>query len=182
MVPLALSTALDFQHVLGGWDGKTGKFLKGWPRQVEDFQFLVAPAVADVSGDRVPEVIYTSAGYVVSAWDADGNVPAGWPKFTGQWGLGSPAVGDITGDGYVDVVLTTREGWLFAWSTRGPADQDIQWASMHHDAQNTGNYHTRLPIQVGPVAEGCCKSKEGPEHAWVLGPFALFAIGRRRRR
>jgi len=181
VVGLALSTAIDFQHVIGGWDGTTGAFMEGWPRQVEDFQFLVAPAIADVSGDGIPEAIYTSAGYVVSAWDAKGRVPDGWPKFTGQWVLGSPAVGDIDGDGYLEVVTTTREGWLFAWTTNGRADQKIEWASMHHDAQNTSNYHTPLPVQEGPVAEGCCKSKEGPEHAWVLGPFALFFIGRRRR-
>jgi hypothetical protein len=181
VVGLALSSAIDFQHVIGGWDGATGAFLEGWPRQVEDFQFLVAPAIADVSGDGRPEVVYASAGYVVSAWDVQGNVPSGWPKFTGQWILGSPAVGDINGDGYLDVVVTTREGWLFAWSTDGRADQKIEWASIHHDAQNTGNYHTPLPVQAGPVAEGCCKSKEGPEHAWVLGPFALFFVGRRRR-
>ena len=180
VVSLALSTALDFQHVLGGWDGATGEFLEGWPRQIEDFQFLVAPAIADISGDGMPEVIYASAGYVVGAWDAQGRVPEGWPKFTGQWVLGSPAVGDITGDGYLDVVTTTREGWIFAWSTNGPADQPVQWASMHHDAQNTGNAHTVIPLQEGPVAEGCCKSKEGPEHAWVLGPFLMFLYGRRR--
>ncbi|MEC7240645.1 MAG: FG-GAP-like repeat-containing protein [Myxococcota bacterium] len=180
VISLALSTAIDFQHVLGGWDGATGEFLEGWPRQVEDFQFLVAPAIADVSGDGEPEVIYTSAGYVVGAWDASGRIPEGWPKFTGQWVLGSPAVGDITGDGYLDVVTTTREGWIFAWSTQGRADQPVQWASMHHDAQNTGNAHTDIPAQAGPAAEGCCKSKQGPEHAWVLGPFLVFFLGRRR--
>jgi hypothetical protein len=180
VVGLALSTAIDFQHVIGGWDGATGAYLEGWPRQVEDFQFLVAPAIADISGDGMPEVIYASAGYIVNAWDVKGKSPEGWPKFTGQWILGSPAVGDIDGDGYLDVVVTTREGWLFAWKTAGLANQKIEWASMHHDAQNTGNYHTPLPIQAGPVAEGCCKNRKGPEQAWLIGPFALFFFGRRR--
>jgi hypothetical protein len=182
VVGLALSTAIDFQHVIGGWDGATGAYLEGWPRQVEDFQFLVAPAVADISGDGMPEVIYTSAGYIVSAWDVNGKSPEGWPKFTGQWVLGSPAVGDIDGDGYLDVVVTTREGWLFAWATAGSADQKVEWASMHHDSQNTSNYHVPLPVQAGPVAaEGCCKTKKGPEQAWLIGPFILLFLGRRRR-
>lgn len=182
VVGLALKTAIDFQHVVGGWDGATGAFLPGWPRQMEDFQFLVAPAVADVSGDGKPEAVYGSAGYVLNAWDADGNSPEGWPKFTGQWILGSPAVGDITGDGYLEVVTTTREGYLFAWTTSGRADQKVEWAGIHHDPQNTGNYHQPIPAQAGPVAEGCCKKQRDPEHALVFGPFALFWLGRRRSR
>ena len=98
LVGLALTHAIDFQHVLGGWSGSTGAFFSGWPQQVEDFQFLVAPAVADVSGDGWPEVIFASGGYLVHAADKDGDTPAGWPKFTGQWLLGSPAVGDIDGE------------------------------------------------------------------------------------
>ncbi len=183
LVGLALTTAVDFQHVLGGWRGATGEFFEGWPRQVEDFQFLVAPAVADVSGDGVPEVIYTSAGGVFHAWDRDGDAPDGWPKFTGQWFLGSPALGDINGDGWLDVVATTREGWLYAWTTRGRADQKVQWAGLHHDPQNTGNYETPLVRQEGPEEGigGCCKRRKGADQGWLLAPLMLLSTLRRRR-
>jgi len=184
LVGLALTRAIDFQHVLGGWKGSTGEFFKGWPRQVEDFQFLVAPAIADISGDGWPEVVYASAGYLIHAWDRTGKSPEGWPKFTGQWLLGSPAVGDIDGDGWLDVVATTREGWLYAWSTKGRADQEIQWASLHHDPANTGNYETPLVTQAGPdeVATGCCKRSGAADQAWLVGPILLLASGRRKRR
>jgi hypothetical protein len=84
----------------------------------------------------------------------------------------------------VDVVVTTREGRLFAWRTKGPADQDIGWASIHHDPQNTGNAGTPLMKQVGPPrvaddgADGCC---EGGEQGAVLllAPLALFYRRRR---
>ncbi len=147
---LGMISHFEFQHGVAAWSGATGEVLPGWPRQIEDIQFLVAPAIADVSGDGKPEVIYGSGGYLLYAWDGEGNLAEGWPHFTGGWILGSPAVGDITGDGYVDVVVSTREGHLLAWSTQGHADQDIQWASIHHDSQNTGNYHTPLPTQAGP--------------------------------
>jgi hypothetical protein len=178
LVGLALSQNVDFQHVLGGWSGATGESLNGFPRGVEDFQFLVAPAIADIDGDDRPEVIYGSAGFMVNAWNVDGETPDGWPKFTGQWILGSPAIGDIDGDGYVDVLVSTREGYLYAWTTKGRADQDIQWASMHHDARNTSNYHTPLPAQLGPldVCEGqgcCCRAREEKNVGLRAGLFLL---------
>ena len=103
---LAMTKEFDFQHGVLAWSGLTGEMLPGWPRQIEDIQFLVAPAIADVSGDGKNEAIYGSAGYMLYAWDGEGNVAPGWPKFTGHWLLGSPAVGDVTGDGYLDVVVS----------------------------------------------------------------------------
>jgi hypothetical protein len=196
LVALAVSEWVDFQQPVGAWSGADGSYLPGWPRQIEDMQFLLAPAVADISGDGVPEAIYASAGYIVHAWDQQGAQPAGWPKFTGQWVLGSPAVGDIDGDGYLDVVVSTREGYLFAWSTRGPADAPVEWASQHHDPQNTGNYEVELPVQEGPPPEddevadtddgkgepgGCCDSRgPGGRAAWLVVPLSALMLARRR--
>ena len=140
LASLAMTQHYDFQHAVVAWSGVTGEVLPGWPRQIEDIQFFVAPAVADVSGDGNAEAIYGSGGYMLYAWDGEGQIADGWPKFTGHWILGAPAIGDIDGDGYVDVVISTREGWLFAWSTDGHADQQIGWGSIHHDNQNTGDY------------------------------------------
>jgi uncharacterized protein (TIGR03382 family) len=184
---LAMTKQFEFQHAVVAWSGATGEVLPGWPRQIEDIQFLVAPAIADVSGDGMPEVIYGSAGYLLYAWDGTGALAEGWPKFTGHWILGSPAVGDITGDGYIDVVVSTREGYLFAWRTNGRADQQVQWQSLHHDPQNTGNYETPLVTQAGPPPESPTKPKEkgcgcgstGGAAPW--GFLALLGLIRRRR-
>jgi hypothetical protein len=195
LVALAVGEWVDFQQPVGAWSGLTGDPLPGWPRQVEDMQFLLAPAVADLSGDGLPEAIYASAGYVVHAWDKEGTQPAGWPKFTGQWVLGSPAVGDIDGDGYLDVVVSTREGYVFAWGSQGRADVQVEWASQFHDPQNTGNHSLTLPLQAGPpdVEEepsedgggkftgGCCDSRgPGARAAWLLVPLAVVGLSRRR--
>jgi MYXO-CTERM domain-containing protein len=187
---LAMSQHYDFQHAVLAWSGVTGEVLQGWPRQIEDIQFLVAPAVADVSGDGRAEAIYGSGGYMLYAWDVDGEVAPGWPKFTGHWILGSPAVGDIDGDGYLDVVVSTREGWLHAWSTAGHADQVIEWGGLHHDKGNTGDHSLAIPTQVGPPAVagegspekggcGCASQSHRGGMGWAV--LGLLALIRRRR-
>ena len=198
LVAMALTEFVEFQHLVSAWDGATGAYLPGWPRQIEDFQFLLAPVIADVSGDGKAEAVYASAGYVAHAWDADGAVPTGWPKTTGQWVLGSPAIGDIDGDGYLDVVLSTREGYLYGWTTGGAADQDVQWQSQFHDAANTGNYHTPLMAQAGPPAtaggddgdgvdseaklQGCGCARGSDAGLLFVPLLGLGALARRRRR
>ncbi len=180
LVSLLLVTWQDFEHLAGAWSGLTGEFLEGWPRVVEDSPFSLAPAIADVSGDGLPDAVLGSGGYLVHAWDAEGREAPGWPKLTGGWILGSPAVGDVDGDGYLDVVLTTRDGLLFAWSTMGRADQEISWAAIHHDAMNTGNALTPLPAQAGPLNDSSDSNDESSGcscgHALPTSPFALVLL------
>ncbi len=188
LVSLALATRYDFQHAVGAWDGVTGTSLPGFPRQVDDVSFLVAPTVADVSGDGTPEAIYVTGGSFAYAWDGMGEIAPGWPKFTGGWSIAGPAVGDIDGDGYLDVVLTTREGAIHAWGTDGDASQPHEWPTARHDPQNTGNYHTKIPTQDGPKLSGasdeeggCCKKKSsGADALWLL-PIWMLVFWRRRR-
>jgi hypothetical protein len=186
LMSLVVAEVVNYQHAIGAWDGKTGAALPGWPRQIDDLSFLVSPSLADVDGDGDVDVLYPSAGHLFYAWDAAGNLAAGWPKFTGGWTISGPALGDIDGDGWTDVVLATREGDLFAWTTQGPADVVPQWASNRHDAQNTGNWHTALPSQAGPPVEadagGCCnKKKTSGGAAWMLLPVLLWGRASRRR-
>ncbi len=132
-------------HGILAWNGQSGEMVPGFPRVIEDMQFFMNPAIADLDGDGAMEVISGSAGHVVHAWDATGAEPDGWPKLTGQWILGSPGVGDIDGDGLLEVVATTREGWLFAWDTPTRADGPVAWQGFGHDPANTANHSAPLP-------------------------------------
>jgi len=97
-------------------------------------------------------VIAPSAGYFVHAWNVDGVEAKGFPKYTGGWALSTPAVGDLDGDGKLELVQVTRNGWLYAWHTSGKSSGRIDWASYHHDLQNTGNFAS--PLDEGSRASG----------------------------
>jgi hypothetical protein len=148
------SARRDFEHHVAAWDSKSGKFKNGFPRVIEDWQFFDHPAIADVDGDGKPEVLAPSAGYFLHAWNVDGVEPKGFPKYTGGWALSTPAVGDLDGDGKLELVQVTRNGWLYAWHTTGKSSGRIDWASYHHDLQNTGNFGT--PLDEGTRASGGC--------------------------
>jgi MYXO-CTERM domain-containing protein len=176
----------DFEHHVGVWDGKSGKYKNGFPQVIEDWQFFSHPAVADVDGDGKPEVIAPSAGYFLHAWNVDGVEPKGFPKYTGGWALSTPAVGDLDGDGKLELVQVTRNGWLYAWHTSGKSTGRIDWASYHHDLQNTGNFGT--PLDQGTRAAGGCGCEVGaaatptPRAVILLVALMLWLVQNRKRR
>ena len=178
LVSLALASVLDYQHGVMAWSGATGEALPGFPRQMDDVAFLAAVAVGDITGDRVPEVVYSSGGHFVYAADASGAVAPGYPKLHGGWAIATPALGDIDGDGLLEVVIGTREGAVFAWHTEGAADTPVQWSGIHHDPRNTSRYGAWIRSQEGPgpaeTGGGCLG---GGAAMLVLLPM----FGRRRR-
>jgi len=120
LAPLAASTWQPYQdHVVGMWDARTGESVPGWPVVIEDLPAFMKPAAADVNGDGFPEVLVSSGGYVVHAFDLNGVDVAGWPKFTGGFLMSAIAAGDVTGDGRNEVALITNEGFLYIWKTNG---------------------------------------------------------------
>ena len=131
---------IPFEHIVGGWDAKSGAYLSGFPAPVEQLQIISAPAVADVDADGAGEVIAGTSGLLLHAFREDGSEPDGWPKQTGGWLFASPAVGDVDGDRKLEVVAITREGYLFVWDTPTPASGLVEWPMFRHDARNTGRY------------------------------------------
>jgi len=137
---------MPYEHHLSAWNAATGDYLPSFPVPVEDFQFFISPAIADLDGDGRPELITGTGGYLVHAFDHRGREPGGWPKFTGHWLAASAAVGDVDGDGKLEVVINSREGMLFVWDTKGPVQvggrSALPWPKFHHDLRNTGNFNS----------------------------------------
>ncbi|MGH2829679.1 MAG: FG-GAP repeat domain-containing protein, partial [Actinomycetota bacterium] len=122
------------------YDTPTGTFDAGFPARVNDLMFFNTPAVADLDGDGLADVVTSTAMYDVRAYRAGGVPALGFPKFTGGWSVMTPAVGDLDGDGRREIVLATREGNLFAWRTRAGACSAAEWPKYQHDLWNTGTY------------------------------------------
>lgn len=82
-----------------------------------------APALADLDGDGVPEIILDVNG-ALYVWYGDGSVFPGWPQTWNQWSNLAPVVGDIDGDGAPDIAVThytgtSGEGTVRAYNRNG---------------------------------------------------------------
>ncbi len=133
---------LSYNHILQAWDPQSGAFLEHFPRTIDDFTMYAEPALADVTGDGIPEAISGSGLYLVHAFGLDGQDAPGFPKLTGGWVMTTPASGDIDNDGLVELACVTREGWILVWDTPGRADQKNAWPTYGHDLCTTSNAAT----------------------------------------
>lgn len=72
-----------------------------------------APALADLDGDSVPEIIVQTDASI-QVWRGDGSTVPGWPVFYGDIyddiGYSSPVVGDVDGDQEPDIVVVSTIG------------------------------------------------------------------------
>ena len=96
---------------LAGWDPATGTMYPSYPRETPDLAFFVTPAIGDVDGDGIREVIAGNGVYTLSAVNALG-AAHGWPKLTGGWLVGTPSLGDWDGDGRLELAVVRRDGVL----------------------------------------------------------------------
>jgi hypothetical protein len=119
----------------------------GFPVTRQGADFFGEPIIAPVTPSGSGAVIEGGDSDALMAYNANGQMAPGFPKWTTGWTMFSPAAGDLLSNGRSDLVSVTREGYLFAWETNGPASADAQWWHTQHDEWNTGNYEavTRPP-------------------------------------
>ena len=87
----------------------------------ESIYYTTAPALADLDGDGLPEIIVQVNG-ALYVWHGNGTLMEGWPVRLGDRhyiGNSSPVVGDVDGDQLPDIVIVTYGGeptakvWVF---------------------------------------------------------------------
>jgi hypothetical protein len=141
---------------VAGWDPTTGNNLTQFNHYIQGLAFFAAPAIADVTGGGVPDVLQGADSGALMGYDGLTNTTAtGFPKWTGGWSLFTPATGDVNGTGVTDVTEMTREGYLSVWSTAGNgcAGNSEAW-HWHQDDRNTGHYgtDTRPPSAISDLS------------------------------
>jgi subtilisin family serine protease len=86
----------------------SGAFLQGWPRTSANY-VATPPALADLDGDGLDEVLIEEEDWKLHVYRADGTPFPGWPRadYVGTQERHTPAVADLDGDGLPDVVTAT---------------------------------------------------------------------------
>ena len=141
-------------------------------------------AVADVTGDRNPDVLLPTEDGLLFIVDGEGNSPFESPRPALGTVLSAPAVGVATDQ--LEFAVRTTRGDLVRWLGRGLVE-DITWESAGHDRANTWNAETRLPtrrlsglgVTDPPILQPrpcSCSSLGG------VGLLGLVFLFRRRRR
>lgn len=96
-----------------------------------------APAIGDLDGDAIPEVVVGLPNGTVAAYHHDGRLAAGFPVGASGPVLSSPALGDLTGNGDIAVIVGADDGYVYLWTFRGNPDQ-LPWPMLAHDVRRTG--------------------------------------------
>jgi hypothetical protein len=116
--------------------------------------FASEPAIGDVTGDGLPEVLFgtyspdgsANASARLIALDRTGKVVAGYPLTLPNEGTGSkqglragPTLADLDGNGTTDIVAGSQGGTLYAWNTGAAYRASaMPWPTGRGNIQRTG--------------------------------------------
>jgi hypothetical protein len=142
---------VQLRSAIAAWDPASRSNLSQYTRLLQGLPFFCAPAIADVNGDGIPDIVIGTDSAALHAFDGKSGAPIkGWPKWTGGWVLTTPAIGDLDGSGKVAVAVGTREGYLHVYATPGRASANHEAWHTHQNERNTGLYgeDTRPPSAI----------------------------------
>ncbi len=105
--------------------------------------FFATPAVADVNGDGVKEIIAPSWDHSVYAWSVNGRLL--WRVYLYDTLWSSPAVVDVNGDGRMEVVLG---GDISAGNPLGAPQGGLLWVLNGSNGSRYRGYPRFLPGQT----------------------------------
>ncbi len=125
--PRALAAEPDLEEIGGPFaNADIGTVLDRASGQPATGEVWSSPAIADVTGDGVPELIVGGLNDVVRVYKADSTralittitVPGANTSTRIGAVQASPAIGDMNGDGVNDIVLANTAGYMVAYSLK----------------------------------------------------------------
>lgn len=146
---LAVDNELTADYRIWAIDMETGVPLPGWPVYKSHWP-KGFPVVADLDGDGLQDISFTTDGGYAHALSSDGSELTGFPKSMIAASTSGTAVGDIDGDGFYELVAATWDGWVYAWDTDGQVSENNRdWPMRGVDPRNTGVYRGSSQSGVG---------------------------------
>lgn len=181
---IAVDNELSADYRVWAIDMVTGAPLSGWPVAVASWP-KGFPAVADLDGDGIQDISFSTDGGMVHALSGAGVELEGFPKVMSAASTSGTAVGDIDGDGLYEIVAATWDGWVYAWDTTGPVGTgNRDWPMRGVDPANTGIYRgasqsgaTEPPVPVSlsiaqnPVSSSVVFTVTGVQNAGQIQIF-----------
>lgn len=159
-----------------------GSYLTGWPVQYSDYTYTESsPIMTDMDGDGSVDVLLGDESQYVKAWNASGNLIAGFPLGTGDAMRGVPAADDIDGDGDVDLVAAGWDQNVYVWDFKGSYNSaNSPWPNYHGNRHNDGLIGSVLPTGIAGVTFTYELRRSGLELSWILPASAgyLFDVKR----
>ena len=135
--------------------------LAGWPQHTGNLIFS-PPALADLDGDGLKEIVLGNDDGRVFAWRTDGTLLPGWPAAVGARTTSKPAVCDVDIDGKPEVIVASQEGRVHILTNDGKPHAG--WPRV------TGGM-VRSSVALGDIdddglVEIICGAKDGRVYAW----------------
>ncbi|MCD6098327.1 VCBS repeat-containing protein [bacterium] len=99
----------------------------------------VEPAVADINGDGVQDILFFLRERLYAYSSDDGELVVGYPLLMNDLSLGTPVVSDLDNDGYLEIAASAFDGALYLWRTESEAyDGAILWGTARGNRYHTG--------------------------------------------
>jgi len=142
-------TALTFTGIYDGKGRQVWRRLWEWKGpKGSKFGAQGSEAIADIDGDGVQEVIWTSwDGNLYVADATTGVIKSTYTFPNPSIGFASPMVGDVDGDGRLDIVVAAGDNVLYCLAAPSATTGKAVWPLWKYDAGNTGDFG--LPISEG---------------------------------
>jgi Zn-dependent metalloprotease len=124
------------------------KKLFGWPKDTY-YTTYVNPTIADIDNDKEIEIMQFGGhdpaikiwDYRLYAWNPDGSVPEGWPKYVFGGGHSMPTIGDIDKDKDIEIIFGSQNGKVYVIDLPYPYNPSkIETGMFQQNPQHTGVY------------------------------------------